>query len=284
MEPKLTILTTSFWNQTQYRVWIIYFAISLATKLDQQPINLASTCAYVLMCTACRVYVGSTSQTFKQRLYKHTASFKKEDPNNTTTLSRYINNLQKNNAEYKIKWNIIRQSNQSKRSTRFCTLCNLEKMAIALAEKKTLLNSRNELISKCVHNVSLFFTSVAKRKRSNFLAHVWLYCRPPQSVKAIICVSICFTLPPVLNKEAFISNRRWWQYVAVFSFCFFVYVESWQWMRQELGFRVRIYCYLVLFAVSVFFFCLNSNCYFLFFLQHFLWTFTVWWSVAVLLP
>ena len=122
--------------------------------------------------TACRVYVGSTSQTFKQRLYKHTASFKKEDPNNTTTLSRYINKLQKNNTEYKIKWSTIRQSNQFKRSTRFCTLCNLEKMAIALAEKKTLLNSRNELVSKCVHNVSLFFTSVAKRNRRNILAHV----------------------------------------------------------------------------------------------------------------
>ena len=104
-----------------------------------------------------RVYIGSTSQTFKKRFYQHSASFKNDEPNRSTTLSSYISNLKKKDIKYQIKWSIIHQSKQTSKSIWYCSLCNLEKMAIALAKKKTLLNSRNELIAMCRHNTSLFF-------------------------------------------------------------------------------------------------------------------------------
>ena len=40
--------------------------------------------------------------------------------------------------------------NQCKLS-RICTLCNIERLEIAFADKKTSLNSRTELVSKCRH-------------------------------------------------------------------------------------------------------------------------------------
>ena len=103
-----------------------------------------------------RVYIGSTSQTFKKRFYNHSASFKLETANNSTTLSAFILKLKKANINFTIKWSIIYKAKQTTKNIRFCSLCNLEKMAIALAKKRTLLNSRNELIAKCRHNASLF--------------------------------------------------------------------------------------------------------------------------------
>jgi hypothetical protein len=104
-----------------------------------------------------RVYIGSTSQTFKKRFYKHSASFKLENNDNSTTLSSFVHKLKRANIDYSIKWSIIYKAKQTTKNIGFCSLCNLEKLAIALAKKRTLLNSRNELIAKCRHNASLFF-------------------------------------------------------------------------------------------------------------------------------
>ena len=74
-----------------------------------------------------RIYIGSTSQTFKKRFYKHSASFKEEDPDNSTTLSTFIHKLKRRSLEYIINWSINHQSKKTSKSIRFCSLCNLEK-------------------------------------------------------------------------------------------------------------------------------------------------------------
>ena len=48
--------------------------------------------------------------------------------------------------------------NQCKLS-RICTLCNIERLEIAFADKKTSLNSRTELVGKCRHFSKFNFKS-----------------------------------------------------------------------------------------------------------------------------
>ena len=47
--------------------------------------------------------------------------------------------------------------------TRSCDLCLPEKMIVALADPKVLLNKRTELISKCRHKSKFILNSVKKK-------------------------------------------------------------------------------------------------------------------------
>ena len=104
-----------------------------------------------------KVYLGSTKRTFKTRYKEHIASFKKNQAG--TKLTKYIHELKSKGHDYKIKWMIINQSRQSSPSIKFCALCNIERLEIARAEKRSLLNSRNELVTQCIHNPKLFFSN-----------------------------------------------------------------------------------------------------------------------------
>ena len=109
------------------------------------------------MSTPNTVYIGSTSQIFTKRYYQHVVSFKNKNLANSTTLSRFIHKLKEKTIDYNIKWSIIYQSHQSSKNLKFCSLCNLEKLAIALAKRSTLLNNRNELVARCMHSISKYF-------------------------------------------------------------------------------------------------------------------------------
>ena len=102
-----------------------------------------------------KVYIGSTRNTFKQKYYGHKTSFNKEKLRGSTQLARYICKLKKAKQDYNIKWTIIKQSYQNTPSIKFCKLCNLERIEIAKNKKAALLNSRNELVTKCPHNRKL---------------------------------------------------------------------------------------------------------------------------------
>ena len=96
-------------------------------------------------------YIGSTETTFKQRFNNHKASFKHAGKANQTALSKYIWSLRNDGTDYQVNWEILMRapaySNKSKR----CDLCVTEKLLIATADKKVLLNKRSELLSKCRH-------------------------------------------------------------------------------------------------------------------------------------
>ena len=62
-------------------------------------------------------------------------------------------NLQKN-----IKWEFLHEIKQRKPGI-ISALCNVERLKIALADSKTLFNSRTELISKCGNFTKLYLKS-----------------------------------------------------------------------------------------------------------------------------
>ena len=124
-------------------------------------------------------YIGSTANSFKQRYRSHKYTFnnpsKNNDnnghgnnnfntsrstykSNNSTELSKLIWKLKNANMAYTIKWRILRKVNNSNNTVKqICQTCNLEKMEIALANKRNLLNKRNELVIKCCHKRNLYF-------------------------------------------------------------------------------------------------------------------------------
>ena len=78
--------------------------------------------------------------------------------NTSTELSKHIWKLKNSNKEFTIKWKILRKINNAGNTIkRICQTCNLEKMEIALAKKRNLLNKRNELVTKCPHKTHLYF-------------------------------------------------------------------------------------------------------------------------------
>ena len=104
-------------------------------------------------------YIGSSGNSLKQRVGAHKTTFNHEKYRNSTRLSSYIWKLKDRNAIYKIKWSIIEKigklNNGGKKM--LCITCNLERLAIASADRKKALNKRSELTGNCPHKRSHFF-------------------------------------------------------------------------------------------------------------------------------
>ena len=100
-------------------------------------------------------YFGSTGVSFKKRYTQHKYSFKSLN-SNQTTLSNYVR--KNNSSDLKIFWSIIsKASNVTPKKPEQCTICNLERMAIAEANRVKCLNKRNELATVCPHFKSSYF-------------------------------------------------------------------------------------------------------------------------------
>ena len=68
-----------------------------------------------------------------------------------TELSKYIWYLKSQNKEYSLKFKIKSRASAYKSGSHLCQLCLREKTAIALEKPSRLLNSRREIMSKCIH-------------------------------------------------------------------------------------------------------------------------------------
>ena len=101
-----------------------------------------------------------TANPFKERYRNHTKSFKDKKYANETELSKYIQDLKEKKRVFTIKWEILKRAATYTIETRRCNLCLEEKLSILKADKRTLLNKRSELVSKCRHqnkfNISIF--------------------------------------------------------------------------------------------------------------------------------
>ena len=105
-----------------------------------------------------RSYVGSTGGPFKKRWYKHRSDFSNKKQRLSTELSKYIWNLKEDQTEFSLKWKILRKIKQTNDAIKkVCSTCNLEKLEIALADRRKTLNKRSELVGKCVHYQKLYF-------------------------------------------------------------------------------------------------------------------------------
>ena len=105
-------------------------------------------------------YIGSTGREFKQRFYQHVYSFKHKKAKDSTKLSSYIQKekFDESKIHKNIKWEILHEIKQ-KKPGKICILCNIERLEIALADSKTSLNSRTELVSKCRHFTNFYLKS-----------------------------------------------------------------------------------------------------------------------------
>ena len=69
----------------------------------------------------------------------------------STKLSKYIWELKNNSINYDLKWSIASKAHPYTGGTRKRDLCLTEKLTIIKADPESLLNTRDESISKCRH-------------------------------------------------------------------------------------------------------------------------------------
>ena len=110
--------------------------------------------------TTYKEYYGASEGEFKSRYNNHIQSFRNISHINDTELSKYLWTLKVNGTDYHLKWSIKSYASQYKCGTRRCDLCLTEKIIIALADPKVLLNRRTELISKFPHRSKFILNSV----------------------------------------------------------------------------------------------------------------------------
>ena len=105
-------------------------------------------------------YIGFARRPFKNILYEHRASFlkpSKKKPTNCTQLANHIWKLYNKGEKYTVEWKILRQTNSRFKPNFLCQLCNLERLYIANANQRKILNKRNELVTQCPHYPREYF-------------------------------------------------------------------------------------------------------------------------------
>ena len=98
-----------------------------------------------------KYYYGTCEKTFKERYNNHTATFRNKSKQKSTGLSKHIWELKGNNIQHQISWDIASRARPYNGCTRKCDLCLIEKLTIGKADPTSLLNTRDEFISKCRH-------------------------------------------------------------------------------------------------------------------------------------
>ena len=96
-------------------------------------------------------YYRTCEKSFKERYKNHTSSFRNKSHQKSTELSNYIWELKENGANYTIDWLIAKKAYPYICGMRKCDLCLCEKLLITRANSASLLNKRDELVSKCRH-------------------------------------------------------------------------------------------------------------------------------------
>jgi len=98
-----------------------------------------------------KLYYGLVEGDFKKRWANHRTSFKNAKYEHDTALSAYVWSLKDKNEEFEIKWKIEKKSTPYTIGSKTCNLCTDEKLCILEANKKSLLNEKSKLLSKCRH-------------------------------------------------------------------------------------------------------------------------------------
>ena len=102
-------------------------------------------------------YYGTCEKSFKERYNNHTSSLRNKSRQKSAKLSNYIWELKQNGENHTIDWLIASKD-----------LCLCEKLLIARANSASLLNKRDELVSKCRH-MNKFTLKCFKNKQSVIL-------------------------------------------------------------------------------------------------------------------
>ena len=102
-------------------------------------------------------YIGLTENNFKDRFHKHKNLFKYESKRNATELSNFLwENKQTSTETNLVICDILDKARAYRPKTKRCLLCLTEKYHIMFS-KLNLLNSRNELLTKCRYENKINF-------------------------------------------------------------------------------------------------------------------------------
>ena len=96
-------------------------------------------------------YFAICEKNFKERYNNPTSSFKNKSRQKSKEVSSCIWELKENRKNYTIDWLISVKVHPYICGTRKCDLCLSDKLMIAKANSASLLNKRDELVSKCRH-------------------------------------------------------------------------------------------------------------------------------------
>ena len=99
-----------------------------------------------------KVYIGSTESDVKIRIANHKHSFRNATLRNATRLSTYVHELQDQEKQFNVKWEIQAKSTPYQCGTRRCNLCIAEKFEILRSDPTVTLNTRSEIANKCRHS------------------------------------------------------------------------------------------------------------------------------------
>ena len=109
-------------------------------------------------------YRGLCETTFKDRFADHKCSFAHKRYSNKTELSNQIWKLKDEGEDYSVKFSILRKSCPYRAGSKYCNLCLWEKCAI-MKGGDSLLNKKDELISKCRHINKFLFKNFKYRDK-----------------------------------------------------------------------------------------------------------------------
>ena len=96
-------------------------------------------------------YLGISETPFKERFYNHTKAFKNRIYEKDTELSKLVWELKDKKEEYSISWEIAASASPLRCGKGRCDLCSTEKLLIIMAAPGSIINKRDEIVSKCRH-------------------------------------------------------------------------------------------------------------------------------------
>ena len=95
-------------------------------------------------------YIGLTGNTFKDRYYKHTRSFRVQRYH-TNSLSSHIWDLKRRGVNFVLSWKIVAKSKSYSPNSKACALCTKEICYIMYEKELSTLNKRSEFFNHCLH-------------------------------------------------------------------------------------------------------------------------------------
>ena len=105
-------------------------------------------------------YLGASETTFKDRYYNHTKAFRNRQYQKDTELSKLVWDLKDAGEEFKISWQIASSAAALKSGGGVCDLCATEKLLIITASPGSIINKRDEIVSKCRHRNKFMLKSL----------------------------------------------------------------------------------------------------------------------------
>ena len=96
-------------------------------------------------------YLGVSETSFKDRYYNHTKAFRNKQYAKDTELSKLVWELKDAGEPFSVTWQIAASTKALKRGNGRCDLCSTEKLLIIMAAPGSIINKRDEIVSKCRH-------------------------------------------------------------------------------------------------------------------------------------